>query len=194
LDNVATIGTTAHGLAHEHAHEHEELAFWQKYIFSQDHKVIGIQYALTGLVFLLFGFILMMIMRWQMAYNGRPIPLIGSWLGPNRAPQGIMLPEFYNQLGAMHGTIMVFLGVVPLAVGGFGNFVMPLQIGAPDMAFPKINMASYWVYFLGGVTMLVSFFMPGGSAQSGWTSYPPLSVIAPGQQTMWLIGMVFLIT
>ncbi len=194
MDNVATIGTTAHGLAHEHAHEHEELAFWQKYIFSQDHKVIGIQYALTGLVFLLFGFILMMIMRWQMAYNGRPIPLIGSWLGPNRAPQGIMLPEFYNQLGAMHGTIMVFLGVVPLAVGGFGNFVMPLQIGAPDMAFPKINMASYWVYFLGGVTMLLSFFMPGGSAQSGWTSYPPLSVIAPGQQTMWLIGMVFLIT
>ena len=194
MDNVATIGTTAHGLVHDHAHEHEELAFWRKYIFSQDHKVIGIQYALTGLVFLLFGFILMMIMRWQMAYNGRPIPLIGSWLGPNRAPQGIMLPEFYNQLGAMHGTIMVFLGVVPLAVGGFGNFVMPLQIGAPDMAFPKINMASYWVYFLGGITMLLSFFMPGGSAQSGWTSYPPLSVIAPGQQTMWLIGMVFLIT
>ena len=167
MDNVATIGATAHGLAHEHAHEHEELGFWRKYIFSQDHKVIGIQYALTGLVFLLFGFILMMIMRWQMAYNGRPIPLIGSWLGPNRAPQGIMLPEFYKQLGAMHGTIMVFLGVVPLAVGGFGNFVMPLQIGAPDMAFPKINMASYWVYFLGGLTMLLSFFMPGGSAQSG---------------------------
>ena len=74
-----------------------------------------------------------------------------------------MLPEFYNQLGAMHGTIMVFLGVVPLAVGGFGNFVMPLQIGAPDMAFPKLNMVSYWVYFLGGVVMLVSFFLPGGA-------------------------------
>ena len=86
-----------------------------------------------------------------------------------------MLPEFYNQLGAMHGTIMVFLGVVPLAVGGFGNFVMPLQIGAPDMAFPKLNMVSYWVYFLGGVVMLASFFVPGGAAQSGWTSYPPLS-------------------
>ena len=70
-----------------------------------------------------------------------------------------MLPEFYNQLGAMHGTIMVFLGVVPLAVGGFGNFVMPLQIGAPDMAFPKLNMMSYWVYFLGGVIMLASFFV-----------------------------------
>src|SRR5258705_12621042 len=95
----------------------------------------------------------------------------------------------------MHGTIMSFMGVVPLAVGGFGNFVMPLKIGAPDMAFPKLNMLSYWVYFLGGVTMLVSFFVPGGAAQSGWTSYPPLSVIVQGGgQTMCLIGMLFLIT
>src|SRR3989304_3016307 len=105
-----------------------------------------------------------------------------------------MLPEFYNQLGAMHGTIMVFLGVVPLAVGAFGNYIVPLQIGAPDMAFPKLNMTSYWVYFLGGVTMLVSFLMPGGAANSGWTSYPPLAVIATTGQTFWLIGMVFLIT
>ena len=105
-----------------------------------------------------------------------------------------MLPDFYNELGAMHGTIMVFLGVVPLAVGGFGNFVLPLQIGAPDMAFPKLNMLSYWCLFLGGVTMLASFFVPGGAAQSGWTSYAPLSDIAPMGQTAWLIGMVFLIT
>ena len=105
-----------------------------------------------------------------------------------------MLPEFYNELGAMHGTIMVFLGVVPLAVGGFGNFVLPLQIGAPDMAFPRLNMASYWFFFLGGVTMLASFLVPGGAAQSGWTSYAPLSVIAGTGQTMWLIGMIFLIT
>ncbi len=179
---------------HDQGHHHE-LAFWQKYVFSQDHKVIGIQYAITGLLFLLFGFTLMMVMRWQLAYPGKPIPLIGAWLGQDRAPMGIMLPEFYNQLGAMHGTIMVFLGVVPLAVGGFGNFVMPLQIGAPDMAFPKLNMVSYWVYFLGGVTMLTSFVLRGGAAQSGWTSYPPLSVItATNGQTMWLIGMIFLIT
>src|SRR5881398_6903 len=94
----------------------------------------------------------------------------------------------------MHGTIMVFMGVVPLAVGGFGNFVLPLQIGAPDMAFPKINMMSYWAYFLGGVTMLSSFFMPGGAAQSGWTSYPPLSDIAPVGQTVWGLAMVLIIT
>jgi cytochrome c oxidase subunit I len=197
LANVSTTGTGAHGHAdaHVHAHEHHELGFWQKYVFSQDHKVIGIQYAVTGLLFLLFGFTLMMIMRWQLAYPGRPIPLIGSLLSAAQAPGGIMLPEFYNQLGAMHGTIMVFLGVVPLAVGGFGNFVMPLQIGAPDMAFPKLNMMSYWVYFVGGVTMLASFFVMGGSAQSGWTSYPPLSDISLGNgQTLWLFGMVCLIT
>src|SRR6185503_17787111 len=104
-----------------------------------------------------------------------------------------MLPEFYNQLGAMHGTIMVFLGVVPLAVGAFGNFVVPLQVGAPDMAFPKLNMMSYWVYFVGGVVMLSSFFVPGGAANSGWTAYPPLSDIATAGQTWWLFGMLFLI-
>ena len=176
-----------------HSHDHE-LGFWRKYVFSQDHKVIGIQYGFTSLLFLLFGFTLMMVMRWQLAYPGQPITIIGSWLGDDRAPQGIMLPEFYNQLGAMHGTIMVFLGIVPLAVGAFGNYVMPLQIGAPDMAFPKLNMMSYWVYFMGGVTMLTSFVMPGGAANSGWTSYPPLSDIATIGQTVWLIGMVFLIT
>src|ERR671938_107077 len=191
MDNVATHGAAVHGHPHEHAHA--ELGFWRTYVFSTDHKVIGIQYAVTGLFFLLFGFTLMMIMRWQLAYPGRPIPLIGGLFAADKAPGGVMLPEFYNQLGAMHGTIMVFLGVVPLAVGGFGNFVMPLQIGAPDMAFPKLNMMSYWVYFCGGVTMLASFFQQGGAAQSGWTSYPPLADINPGQ-TMWLIGMIFLIT
>jgi len=85
--------------------------------------------------------------------------------------------------------------VVPLAVGAFGNFVVPLQIGAPDMAFPKLNMASYWAYFVGGVIMVGSFFVPGGAAQSGWTSYPPLTQAAPfWGQTAWLLGMVFLIT
>jgi len=88
---------------------------------------------------------------------------------------------------------MIFLGIVPLAVGAFGNYIVPLQIGAPDMAFPKLNMASYWCYVPGGLIMLASFFAPGGTAQSGWTSYPPLSDIAPSGQTMWLVGMLFLI-
>ena len=169
-------------------------SFWRKYVFSIDHKWIGIQYGITGLLFLLFGFCLMLLMRWQLAYPERPLPFFGAWFGELRMPEGVMLPEFYNQLGAMHGTIMIFLGVVPLAVGAFGNYFVPLQIGAPDMAFPRLNMASYWAYFLGGVTMLISFFVPGGAANSGWTSYPPLAVIATTGQTLWLFGMIFLIT
>ncbi len=134
-----------------------------------------------------------MLIRWQLAYPGQPLPVIGGWFAESAMIGGVMLPEFYYQLGAMHGTIMVFLGIVPLAVGAFGNYVVPLQIGAPDMAFPKLNMVSYWLYFIGGVIMLASFFVPGGSAQSGWTSYPPLANIAGSGQTWWLIGMAFLI-
>ncbi|MGB2867343.1 MAG: cbb3-type cytochrome c oxidase subunit I [Bacteroidota bacterium] len=189
MEHVTTAEHSVHGHVHE-AHQ----GFWRTYWFSQDHKVIGVQYGITALLFLLFGFTLMMIMRWQLAYPGQPIPFIGQWLGEANAPGGIMLPEFYNQLGAMHGTIMVFLGVVPLAVGAFGNYVVPLQIGAPDMAFPKLNMASYHCYFWGGVIMLASFFVPGGAANSGWTSYAPLATIATEGQTFWLIGMIFLIT
>ena len=188
MAHVTTVDQAVH-VAHE-----PELGWWRTYVFSVDHKVIGIQYAVTAMFFLLFGFSLMMLMRWQLAFPFQAIPLIGGFLGEANAPGGIMLPEFYNQLGAMHGTIMVFMGVVPLAVGGFGNFVLPLQIGAPDMAFPRINMASYWAFFVGGVVMALSFFVPGGAANSGWTSYAPLSIIASSGQTWWLIGMVFLIT
>ncbi len=168
---------------------HDE-GFWRKYVFSTDHKWIGIQYAVTALFFLLIGFCLILVMRWQLAYPGEAVPIIGKLL----SEEGMLTPDLYNSFGAMHGTIMIFLGVVPLAVGGFGNYVLPLQIGAPDMAFPKINMASYWSFFVGGVVMLASFFMPQGAASSGWTMYPPLSVIQTTGETMWLIGMVFLIT
>ena len=191
----------------EHGHEHHELGFWRKYVFSTDHKVIGIWYGISGLIFLLFGFSLMMMMRWQLAYPGQALPVIGKTLnvifGAGSMPDGKMTPEFYNSLGAMHGTIMIFLGIVPLAFAAFGNFVVPLQIGAPDMTFPKVNAASYWAFFVGGVIMLVSFFVPGGAAKGGWTSYTPLSVIADSGpnfhpffngQTLWLTGFIFLIT
>lgn len=163
------------------------------YFVSTDHKVIGLMYLITAFMFLLFGFCLMLIMRWQLAFPGSPIPLIGRILSPTLAPNGVLSPEFYNALGAMHGTIMVFLGIVPLGVGGFGNYVLPLQIGAEDMAFPRLNLASYWFFLLGGLLMLSSFILPGGAAQSGWTSYPPLAIINPGQ-TVWLFAMVLLIS
>jgi len=178
-----------------------ELGWWRKYVFSTDHKVIGIQYAISGFVFLLFGFCLMMMMRWQLAYPGKPLPIIGKLFGSSM-PGGVMTPEFYNSLGAMHGTIMVFLGIIPVAFGGFGNYIVPLQIGAPDMAFPKVNMFSYWALVLGAVTLLASFFLPMGAAASGWSSYTPLADIEQlghghsilTGQSFWEIGMVFLAT
>ena len=170
---------------HHHEEHHHDEGFWRKYFFSVDHKTIGIQYGITSLVFLFFGFVLMMLMRWQLAFPDNPLPIIGAAISS----------EVYNQFGAMHGTIMIFLGVVPLGVGAFGNYIVPIQIGAPDMAFPRLNMTSYWVYFVGGLIMLISFFIPLGPAQSGWTSYPPLANIAAGHgQDFWLVGMVFLIT
>ena len=212
---MATAEITHEHHDHDHGHghdDHHELAFWEKYIFSQDHKVIGIQYAITGLAFLFLGFCLMMIMRWNLAYHDQPIPVFGGMLqwffnhGGNvfRSSEtgvpGVLTNEGYNTFGAMHGTIMVFFGVVPVAVAAFGNFVMPLQVGAPDMAFPKLNMASYWTFFVSCVIMMSSFFFTGGAAKSGWTSYAPLSVITDSGgpfftgQTIWLLGMVFNIT
>ncbi len=192
----ATTQALPHPVHHE-AH-HEEAGFWSKYIFSTDHKVIGLQYGLTALCFLFFGFCLMLVMRWQIAHPGEPVPLVGPLLASllgNMAAKGIVSPDLYNSFGAMHGTIMVFLAIVPLAFAAFGNYLVPLQIGAPDMAFPRVNMASYQFYVLGGVIMFFSFFIPGGAAQAGWTSYPPLAVAIPTEgQTFWLIGMVFLIT
>jgi len=211
---MSTTTADAHGHPdHGHGHDdHHELGFWQKYVFSVDHKVIGIQYGVTGLAFLFLGFCLMMLMRWQLANPGLPVPFFGPLLQNIFTPfgssvfdtvngkPGVLTPDGYNTLGAMHGTIMVFFGVVPLAVGAFGNYVMPLQVGAPDMAFPKLNMASYWTFFISCVIMLSSFFVHGGAAKSGWTSYPPLSVISDSGpnvhafwngQTIWLLGMVF---
>jgi cytochrome c oxidase subunit 1 len=138
------------------------------------------------------------MMRWQIAKPGQPIPIFGPLpnlvLGDDAA-KGIMSPDLYNSFGAMHGTMMVFLAVVPLVVGAFGNAIVPLQIGAGDMAFPKLNMASYQFYLVGGIIMLTSFFIPGGAARGGWTSYSPLATIIPTNgQTFWLVAMVFLIT
>ena len=184
---------------HDEHHDHHEQSFWRTYIFSTDHKIIGMQYGFVGLAFLFFGFCLIATMRWSMAYEGAPIPFVGpmleSLLGSGVAPGGVMSAQLYNVFGAMHGTIMVFMGIVPAAFAAFGNYVVPLQIGAIDMAFPRVNMASFWSFFIGCVIMSVSFFIPGGAAQAGWTSYSPLATIIPTDgQTYWLIGMILLIT
>ena len=181
-----------------HDVHHHDPGFWRQFIFSSDHKVIGIQYGVTALVFLMLGFLLMASMRWSIAYPGKPVPVVGALLEATLgdvAAGGVMSNDLYNSFGAMHGTIMVFLAIVPLAFAAFGNYIVPLQIGAVDMTFPRINMASYQFYFVGGVVMFASFFIPGGAAQAGWTSYSPLASSIPTDgQTFWLFGMVLLIT
>jgi cytochrome c oxidase subunit 1 len=200
-----------HGAEHDagHGHDHHDPGFMRKYIFSTDHKIIGIQYGLTSLLFMLAGFFLIAVMRWSIAFPGEPLPVIGSLLNTFMAgmTSPVLDPEtneligyaisndLYNSFGAMHGTIMVFLAVVPLAFAAFGNYVVPLQIGAIDMAFPRLNMASYHLFLLGGLVMLGSFFIPGGPAQAGWTSYSPLATSIPTDgQLYWLIAMVIIIT
>jgi cytochrome c oxidase subunit 1 len=176
-------------------HDHHELSFLRKYIFSTDHKVIGLQFMFTGLVMLGLGGALAMAIRWQLAWPWTDVPVIGDLLFP--ATGGAMSPEFYTMLFTMHGTIMIFFVIIPMLTGAFGNFLIPLMIGAPDMAFPRLNMIGYWAMVPGLGCALASFFVEGGAAAAGWTAYPPLSTIesaAPGSltgQTLWLLALTF---
>jgi cytochrome c oxidase subunit 1 len=222
-------GSHGHGGGHGgDDHGHHELGFWRKYVFSTDHKVIGIQYMFAGLFSLFFGFCLMLLMRWQLAFPSQALtwanasahmgyqldqvlyhlgllgsapaiptpippdpnhpPLLELIFGHDQMPGGIMTGDFYNTLGAMHGTIMVFFGIVPLGFAAFGNYVMPLQIGAPDMAFPRLNMGSVILFYLSMVIMFLSMLVPGGAAKSGWTSYTPLASISDQPQMIYLLA------
>ena len=204
-----------------HDHHHEE-SFVRKYIFSLDHKMIGRQFLIFGLIMFMVGGGLAMLFRWQLAWPDRPLPIIGvskayqeegevttdadrkweerfdddkeTWLETNM-PSGVIDPAFYNSLFTMHATIMVFFVVVPLLVGAFGNFLIPLMIGTRDMAFPVLNMLSFWANMLGGIIMMAGFFVPGGHAAAGWTGYAPLSSIAEYSgvdwgQNLWCISLI----
>jgi cytochrome c oxidase subunit I len=179
------------------AKPHEQ-SFLRKYVFSMDHKVIGIQYIFTGMAMGVIGTLLVMLMRMQLAWPGEKWPLLAK-LFPSGMEGGIMKPEFYLALMTMHGTIMVFFVVSVILIGGFGNFLIPLQIGARDMAFPFLNMLSFWTLVPACLIALLSFLAEGGAAQSGWTAYPPLSAVAsavPGSQmgqTYWILAMALFI-
>jgi cytochrome c oxidase subunit 1 len=174
----------------------EPTSFIRKYIFSTDHKIIGVQFLLMSLVFLGIGGLLAMMMRWQIGFPGKPMPL-GGTLPETMASGGVLLPEFFISLVTMHGTIMVFFAIMPLLVGVFGNFLIPLKIGAPDMAFPRINMASFWIAVPAGLLMLAGFFVEGGHAGAGWTAYAPLSArpdlsgVSLGQE-LWCLSLIIL--
>ncbi len=178
--------------AHDHAHHHE-IGFIRKYVFSMDHKVIGIQFLFTSLLLMVVGGLLALAVRWQIAWPFdavNPIPgLAGKFFQPTTQSAPIT-GDFYNMLFTMHATFMIFFVIIPLLVGAFGNVLIPLQIGARDMAFPLLNMLSYWLALSGGAVMIAAFYY--GGAQGGWTSYPPLSLATfSGQaQTLWLISLL----
>ncbi|PYP21168.1 MAG: cytochrome c oxidase subunit I [Gemmatimonadetes bacterium] len=189
---MTTVAATSH-VAHAH---HDDRSFLRKYIFSTDHKIIGIQFLFVSLFFLLVGGLLAMQMRWQLGFPGKPMPG-GGILPDTMAPGGVLLPEYYIQLVTMHGTFMVFFAIMPLLVGVYANFLIPLKIGAHDMAFPRINMASFWSALLAGLIMLAGFFVPDGAPRAGWTSYAPLSARpdlsgASYGQMLWCVSLVFL--
>ncbi len=185
---------TAHAEAVPAGLHHDERPFIRKYVFSTDHKIIGIQFLFLSLFFLLVGGLLAMGIRWQLGFPGQPMPL-GGWLPQSVAPGGVVSPKTYIGLVTMHGTFMIFFAVMPLLVGVFANFLIPLKIGAPDMAFPRLNMWSFWLMIPAGGLMLASLFVMGGSSVSGWTVYAPLSAIPDytgvhlGQQ-LWCLGIV----
>ena len=175
-----------------HVH-HEELGFWRTYVFSTDHKTIAKQYLAIGLFWAIVGGLLAYVMRWQLAYPDTAVPGFG-WVPEPSMVEGIVPPEFYNMVVTMHGTIMVFFVAMPILLGAFGNFLIPLMIGAQDMAFPRLNRLSVWTLALASLVLLVSFFVPGGAAASGWTAYPPLSAKAiytgvEWGQNLWIIAL-----
>jgi cytochrome c oxidase subunit 1 len=169
--------------------------FVRKYIFSIDHKVIGIQYLLLALFAVLTGMALSALMRLRLAWPEEKWPLLQQ-IFPTGFAGGPMTPEFYLSMMTMHGTIMVFFVLTTAPLSGFGNYFLPIQIGARDMAFPRLNMLSFWVTFVAMAVMMAALFATGGAPLGGWTSYAPLSalgeVAGPGMglgQTLWIISI-----
>src|SRR6185295_8154611 len=202
---------------HAEVHRHPApTSFIRKYIFSIDHKVIGIQYLLLALAAVIVGMIMSVLMRINLSWPGSHIKIMET-LFPQGAPGGVMTPEFYLSLVTMHGTIMVFFVLTTAPQGGFGNYFLPIQIGAEDMAFPYLNMMSSWVTFVGFIVILLAILAEGNASLGqafaalgpsftggsgtvgpigGWTGYAPLSALGkiagPGQgagMNLWVISI-----
>jgi cytochrome c oxidase subunit I len=166
-----------------HAHAAPQ-GFIRKYVFSLDHKVIGLQYYFLALIAVFVGMFLSLLMRIHLIWPTAVLPLIGE-----------IKPETYLSLLTMHGTIMVFFVLTTAPQSGFGNYFLPIQIGAPDMAFPVLNMLSFWTTFVAFVVMIAAFFVTGGAPLHGWTGYAPLSALnnsGPGEQLgadLWITSI-----
>jgi len=170
-------------------------SFIRKYVFSLDHKIIGLQYYALALVAVVTGMVLSWIMRVHLVWPNAPIPGLGA-LAKVGAPGGVVTPEYYLQLMTMHGTLMVFFVLTNAPFAAFGNYFLPIQIGAEDMAFPRFNMMSFWTTFVAFCILISAFFVGDGPPLSGWTGYAPLSAVGkdagPGQaigQSLWGISI-----
>src|SRR6188474_735682 len=175
---MSAISLPAPAPTHNHeAHGHAMSVgeFINTYVFSRDHKIIGLQFLFSTLLWFLVGGLLALGIRWQLAWPWSNMPVIGPMLFS--AEGGQISPEFYTMLFTMHASVMIFFVIIPILAGAFGNFLIPLMIGADDMAFPVLNMLSYWFMWPAFICMILSFFVEGGAAAAGWTGYPPLSTV-----------------
>ncbi len=152
----------------------EPQGFVRRYVFSIDHKIIGIQYLITGFVFMILAGMLAEVIRTQLL----------------QASGGFVSPDVYNEVYSVHGSAMVWLVIIPIITGGFGNIIMPLQIGARDVAFPWLNMISFWIFPVAGLMLFSSFLI--GAPVAGWTEYPPMSLQAGPGTSMWAAA-IFLV-
>jgi cytochrome c oxidase subunit I len=162
-------------IADQHAHLHDPQTFLTKYVWSQDHKVIAIQYMVTAMAIGVVAIGLSMLMRLQLGFPGT-----FSFINPSN----------YYQFVTMHGMIMVIYLLTALFLGGFGNYLIPLMCGSRDMVFPYLNMVSYWVYLLAVLVLVASFFVPGGPTGAGWTLYPPQAILAGTPGADWGITLM----
>ncbi len=194
---MAAVAHEAHG--HHDDHGHHEESFVSKYIFSQDHKMIGKQFLMTAVFMGVVAMLLSLLFRIQLAWPGEPSDFLSFFLGERWAPGGVMKEDMYLGLVTIHGTIMVFFLLTGGLSGTFSNILIPLQLGARDMASGFLNMLSYWFFFTSSILMLISLFVETGPAMAGWTVYPPLSALPQAisgsglGMTLWLFSMAIFI-
>jgi cytochrome c oxidase subunit 1 len=196
--SALTHDNHGHHSAHDH-HDHHEESFVSKYIFSQDHKMIGKQFLITAIFMGLVAMLLSILFRIQLAWPGESSDFLSFFLGETWAPGGILKENMYLGLVTIHGTIMVFFLLTGGLSGTFSNLLIPLQLGARDMASGFLNMISYWLFAISSVIMMISLFVETGPAMAGWTIYPPLSALPQAVEgsglgmTLWLVSMTLFI-
>jgi cytochrome c oxidase subunit I len=194
---MAAVAHEAHG--HHEDHGHHEESFVSKYIFSQDHKMIGKQFLVTAIFMGIVAMLLSIMFRIQLAWPGESSSFLSMFLGETWAPGGILKEDMYLGLVTIHGTIMVFFLLTGGLSGTFSNLLIPLQLGARDMASGFINMLSYWFFFVSSIIMFFSLFIETGPAMAGWTIYPPLSALPQAisgsglGMTLWLLSMTLFV-